>query len=150
MVYLSGSEILIFSSSVQFKTEPMRSENPIYAPPRLSEVFPALPLKRVQHSSDGRWTFFRPFNWRSSSASSFHASLLQAIDGVVSVAVCLQLVSQAPQHFRSSETQSCCDGCFSRQFFCTVISLASDMPRTFECGCRTMTHGCQFGLPFCF
>ena len=54
-VYLSGSEILIFNSSVQFKTESVRSEN---LPPRLSDVFPALPLKRVQHSSDGRWTFF--------------------------------------------------------------------------------------------
>ena len=56
----------------------------------------------------------------------------------------------APQRFRSSETQSCCDGCFSRQFVCTVISLVSGMPRTFEGGCRTSTHGCQFGLPILF
>jgi len=41
---------------------------------------------------------------RSSSASSFRASLLQAIDGGVMslAALCPQVVSQAPQHFRSS------------------------------------------------
>ena len=41
------------------------------------------------------------FQGRSSSASSFSASLLQAISGVVSLALCLQVVSQASQHFRS-------------------------------------------------
>ena len=48
---------------------------------------------------------------RSSSAYSFHASLLQAIDGVMSLALCPQVVSRAPQHFRSSGTQATCDGC---------------------------------------
>ena len=33
-------------------------------------------------------------------------SLLQAVDGVMSLALCLQVVSQVPQHFRSSETQA--------------------------------------------
>ena len=63
----------------------MRSEKPICAPPRLSEVSPALPLKQfhVRLSDDG--SLPRPFKGRSSSASSFHASLLQAIDGVMAL-----------------------------------------------------------------
>ena len=36
---------------------------------------------------------FSSFQRRSSSASSFHASLLQAIDGVISLALCPQVVS---------------------------------------------------------
>ena len=39
-------------SSVQIKMVYMRSEKSICAPPRLSEVSPALPLKRFQCSSD--------------------------------------------------------------------------------------------------
>ena len=50
----------------------------IYAPSRLRNVFPVLPL----------------FKGRSSISSSFYASLLQAIDGVMSFALCPQLVSQ--------------------------------------------------------
>ena len=42
-------------SSVQFKMVSMRSEKPICAPPRLSEVSPSSPLKRFQCSSDWRW-----------------------------------------------------------------------------------------------
>ena len=61
----------------------MRSKNHICPPPHLSEVSPTLPLNKG----------------RSSSAFSFHASLLQAIDGVISLALCLQVGSQAPQHF---------------------------------------------------
>ena len=45
------------------------------------------------------------FQRRSSSASSFYASLLQAIDGVMSLALCPQVVSQAPQHLRSSRSK---------------------------------------------
>ena len=54
------------------------------------------------------------FQGRSSSASSFHASLLQAISGVMFLALCLQVVSQASQHFRSSEKQATCESCFAR------------------------------------
>ena len=54
-----------------------------------------------------------PFWERSSSASSFHASLLQAIDGVTSLALCPRVVSQVPQHFKSSETQTSRDSCFA-------------------------------------
>ena len=38
------------------------------------------------------------FQGRLSSTSSFYSSLLQAIDGVMSLALCLQVVSQAPRN----------------------------------------------------
>ena len=47
---------------------------------------------------------FSSFEGRSSSASQFHKYLLQAIDGVMSLALCSQVVSRAPQHFRSSDS----------------------------------------------
>ena len=73
-------------------------------PPRLSEISPASPLNGsiVRLTDDGP---LASFQGTSSGGSSFHASLLQAIDGVMSLALCPQVVSQAPQHFRSSETQ---------------------------------------------
>ena len=46
------------------------------------------------------------FQGRSSSTSSFHASLLQAINAVMPWALCPQIVSRVPQHFRFSETQA--------------------------------------------
>ena len=67
------------------------------------------------------------FQGRSSSASSFLASLLQAIDGVMSLALCPQVVSQALEHFKSSEKQATCEGCFACQSVCLVISLHSGM-----------------------
>ena len=45
------------------------------------------------------------FQGRSSNASSFHTSLLH-ITAVMSLALRQQVVSQAPQHFKSSETQA--------------------------------------------
>ena len=69
---------------------------------------------------------------RSSSTSSFHVSLLQAIGGVMSLALCPQVVSQAPQHFRSSEKQATCEGCLALQFICSVISLYPLMLPEFE------------------
>ena len=69
------------------------------------------------------------FQERSSSASSFHASLLQAISGVMSLVLCLQAVSQAPQHFRSSEKRVTCEGCFARQSICSVVSLHSGVSK---------------------
>ena len=81
---------------------------------RLSEVSLTLPLKQFQCSSGPLSTFQR----RSSSASSFHASLLQAFDGVMSLDLWPQVVSQASQHFRSSEKQVTCEGCFALQSVC--------------------------------
>ena len=69
------------------------------------------------------------FQGRSPSASSFHTFLLQAIDGVMSVALCPQVVSQTSQHFISSEKQATCEGCFPCQCICLVISPHSSMSR---------------------
>ena len=41
----------------------------------------------------------------------------------MSLALCPQIISQAPQHFRSSEMQTTSDGCFACQSVCWVISL---------------------------
>ena len=41
------------------------------------------------------------------------------------LALCPQVMSQAPQHFRSSEKQASCGGCFARQSICSVISFHS-------------------------
>ena len=68
------------------------------------------------------------FQGRSSSASSFHVPLLQPIDGVMFLALCQQVVSQASQHFRSSEKQDTCMGCFVRQYICSVIPFTPACP----------------------
>ena len=91
------------------KTVSMRSGKPVYI--RFTpSLHPTLSLKQFYvRLIDDRP--FSSFQGRSSSASSFHASLLQAIDGVMSLALCPLVLSQDPQHFRSSETQATCDGC---------------------------------------
>ena len=38
-------------------------------------------------------------------------------------------MSQASQHFRSSEKQATCEGCFARQSVCSVVSLHTGMSR---------------------
>ena len=48
---------------------------------------------------------------------------------MMSLALCPQVVSQVPQHFRSSEKQATCDDCFARQSICSVISLHCGMSR---------------------
>ena len=70
---------------------------------------------------------FSSFQGRSSSASSFHASLFQMIGGVMSLALAGSLFLL--NTFRSSETQSSCGSCFSRQSICSVISLHSGMSK---------------------
>ena len=69
------------------------------------------------------------FQGRSSSASSLHASLLQAIDGVMSLALCQQVMSHAPQHLISSAKQATCEGCFVSQRIRSVLYLHSGMSR---------------------
>ena len=53
---------------------------------------------------------FSSFQGRSSNASSFNAFLLQAFDGVMSLALCPQGVSQTFQHLRTSEKQATYEG----------------------------------------
>ena len=108
------------------------SEKAICAPPRLSADSPTMPLKQFQCSSDGDDGPLSSFQGRLSNASSFHASLLQAIGGVMSLALFAYVVSQAAQHFRSSEKQATCEGSFASQSICWVISLHSGMSRTVD------------------
>ena len=110
----------------------MLSEKAICAPPRLSAVSLTLPLKQFQCSSDGDDGPLSSFQGRSSNASSFHASLLQVIHGVMSLALFPQVVSQAAQNFRSSEKQATCEGCFALQSTCWVISFHSGMSRAVD------------------
>ena len=77
-------------------------------------------------TDDGPLSFFLR---KISSVSSFQDSLLQAIDSVMSLALCPQVASQASQHFRSFEMQATCEGCFAHQSISLVISLHSGMSR---------------------
>ena len=61
------------------------------------------------------------------SASSFRDSLLQVINGAMFLALSPRVMSQAPQHFRSSKMQAIYDGYFPNQSICLVISLHSGM-----------------------
>ena len=103
----------------------MRSEKPICALPG----FPNVVFETVPMFVWLTMALSRPFKQRSSSASSFNASLLQAIDSVMSLALCPKIVSQASQHFSSSEKQATREGCFARQSICSVVSLHSGMSR---------------------
>ena len=82
----------ILIMSVQFKMVTMRSEKHNVLHPVSQTSFPnvafgtvLMPVGRTRLIDDGP---FSSFQRRSSSASSFHASLLQAINGVMSLALC--------------------------------------------------------------
>ena len=99
----------------------------------LHPVSPKFPqCCNVRLIDDGSPSWTPSFQGRLSSASSFHTSLLQAIDGVMSLALCLQVVSQAPQHLRFSEKQAACEGCCARLPTCLVASLHSGMSRAVQ------------------
>ena len=49
----------------------------------------------------------------------------------MSLALCPQVVSQAPQYFRSSEKQATCEGYFSRQSICSAMSFPPACPGQF-------------------
>ena len=80
------------------------------SPHALHPIFQKFPQRRLWNGSTVRLIDDGPlssFQGRSSSASSFHACLLQMIYGVLALALALspQVVSQASQYFRSSEKQ---------------------------------------------
>ena len=116
-------------NSVQFKMVSMRSGKAICIPPCPSEVSPSMPLKQFQCQSEWHWPVSSLWGG-SSSTSSFHASFLQAIDGVMSLALCLQVASQAPRHFRSPEIQTTCNGGFAHWSVYLITSLDSSLSRT--------------------
>ena len=90
MQTLTKDLLSVIVSSVQVKMVSMRSEKPICAPPRLSDVSRTLPLKRFQCSSDWRWSSLVLL--RKIVLALPLSTLLssQAIDGVVSLALCSQ------------------------------------------------------------
>ena len=79
----TASVACVSVSLVLLKMISMRSGMPVCTPPHLSEVSPTVPLtfKQFQHTSDSPLSSFQG---RSMSASSVHASLLRATDGVMS------------------------------------------------------------------
>ena len=100
-------------SSVHFKVVSMRWKSlSLYVLPLVSRKFPQRCLWNGSNVCQYSLIDDDPllsFQGRSSSASSFHASLFQAIRGfVMSLALCPQVVSQAFQHFRSSQKQATC------------------------------------------
>ena len=107
-------------SSVQDDIYALRkAHNYVFHP--VSQKFPQHCLgnsPNVHLTDDGPLSSFQG---RLSSASSFHAFLFQTINGVMSLALCPQVVSQASQHFRSSKKPATCESCFARQSICSVI-----------------------------
>ena len=110
----------------------MRSEKPIiYSLHPDSQKFTQRRLwngSNVRLIDDGPLSSFQE---RSSSVSSFNASLLQATNGVMSLALCPQVVSQASQHFRSFEKQAtvrsfpftpACSGQYTHRSFRRLMS----------------------------
>ena len=92
------------------------SGRPIYALHPVSQEFPHYCLWNSSNVGLIDGVPFSSSQGRSLSASSFYPSLLQAIyRAVMFLSFCPQVVSQDPQHFRYSETQAACDGCFARQ-----------------------------------
>ena len=91
----------VLLSSVQDGIYALRKAH-VHSAPSLRS-FPNVVFEMVPTTNNGP---LLSFQGRSSRTSSFHASLLQAIGGVRSLAFCLQVVSQAPQHFRSSEKKA--------------------------------------------
>ena len=82
----------------------MWSEKPICVPARLSEVSPTLPFKQFQGWSDDGPLL--SFERRSSSASSFHISLLQATDGVKTPTCCNKKQTKMRPTLHSSSCSS--------------------------------------------
>ena len=93
-------------NSVQFKMVSMRSEKPTCASTGFSEVS----QRCLWHSSKVRLIddgLFSSFQGRSSSLSPSGGRWCDVL-----TALCLQVMFQAPQQFRSSATQITGDGCF--------------------------------------
>ena len=119
----------------------MRSEKPIYALHPVSQSFPSVAFETVPMFVSLAMVLSRPFREARLALLSTPLSSSWSLV-VMSLASCLQLVSQAPEHFRSSEKQTTCEGCFARQCICSVISIhsGSSAPTgVLEGGCRPLT-----------
>ena len=120
----------ILYRNIRFKVVSKSSEKTVCALPHLFSKFQSTVFETDSSSvgltDDDPFVSFpgRPSNISSSCTLRFLAN-----GGVMSVDLCQPIVSQVPQHFRSSATQVTCGGCFSRQSVYSVISLHSDMSR---------------------
>ena len=123
---------------------------------RIANIRSTIPQKfsLTQDRSSVHLTKYDPF---SSNASSFCASLLQVVDGLVSLVLCPQIASQGPQHIRSYKLQITCDACFANQSVYLFISFDSLMTGTMHPqsseesasgGCWKLTNTTA-GLGFC-
>jgi len=83
---------------------------------------------------------YHPFKEdRQALPFSLPLSSVQAIDGFMPLDLCPQVVSQAPQHFRSSETQVTCGDCFAHQSNRSLRHVqGSTSAGVFESACRTL------------
>ena len=96
--------IHLMLSSIQFKKVCMHSIQPLRG--FLSVAFKYSSSTGL--SDDGS---FSAFQGTLSSPSFSCASLHQAVNDVMILALRTHITSQAPQHFRSSKTQTICDSC---------------------------------------
>ena len=129
---------LVFFWSVQFNSRwYLCARKSPYALHSVSQKFPQRFLWNgfnVRLIDDGPLSSFQE---RSSSTSSFHASLLQVIDVVMSLALCPQVMSQVPQHFRSSEKQATCGGCFAASLSARSFPFTPACPGQYSCTHRS-------------
>ena len=135
-------------SSVQYSSR--RYLWALKSPYALHPVSQKFPQRCLWNGSNVRLTddgLLSSFQGRSSSASSFHASLLQEIDGVMSLALCPQVVSQASQHFRSSRSKAPvrvalpCLFVYLLGHFPSLRHVQGSTPTgVFEGGCQPSTH----------
>ena len=83
----------------------------------LLRSFPSIALETVSVFMMVLSNLFKKYcqQQRLSRAYSLYTFILRVVSNVVSLALCPLVVSQAPQHFRSSAVQASCDGSFARQ-----------------------------------
>ena len=140
IVVVTGRKCLWMFGSVQFIVHLFTRESP-YALHPVSRKFPQHCLwngSNVRLNDDGP---LLSFQGRLSSASSFrrlsstsffHASLLQAIDGVMSLTLCTQVVPQAPPVWHITH---CC--CYRRGVSVDVWHIYKLLHLGSVCGCQT-------------
>ena len=91
-------------------------------------LFPVVAVTQVWCWSDSMGTFLA-LSRQLVERVLFQRFVLRAIDVVMSVAFCPQVVCQTPQLFRSSETQATCEGCVACQSVCSPFSSAPECTR---------------------
>ena len=110
-----------------------------------------LPSKQFQCRFHWRWPFLVLSRKIADRFLFLRLRLLQAIDSVMSLALCPQVLPQATQHFRSSETKAACDGWMPASLSAPSFPLTPACPGqyTHRILRRWMSNidTCQSGLP---